>query len=164
MQFKSRSAHRNFVNFAVGLAVISLASLWTTLPVLAMTQELQFETNTGYKIETRFSYDESKNYIGTERNKSGQSIDINSMNVKFYKPSGELIADYNNIVDGAVTGNYFEFNFDPLTRQLSGNIDLGGESAGEMYLKGKADGELSLIEVNELGEETTIDLVSKRLN
>ena len=92
----------------------------------------------------------------------GKTEVIDSMKVSFYNPDGELIADYNNIVNGVVMSNYFEFSFDPATKQLSGSIDIGGESAGEIYLKGDANRELSLIEVNELGEEKAVDFIRNK--
>ena len=68
-----------------------------------------------------------------------------------------MIASYDNIVDGVVQGNYFEFNYDPDTQQLLGKVDLGGESPGEIYLKGDADNGLTLIMVEPTGEEKVMD-------
>ena len=88
---------------------------------------------------------------------TGKTQAIDSLVVSFYNPAGETIASYSNIADGVATGNYFEFNFNPATEQLLGEIDLGGDSPGEMYLKGEVDRELSLIEVEASGEEKVID-------
>ena len=145
----------------VNLAIFLIASLWIVPSALAITQELEFDSASGYRVKTIFSYDETQNTDTIEEHGHGKTKTINSMKVSFYKPSGELIADYHNIVDGVVVGNYFEFNFDPNTQQILGNLDIGGESAGEMYLKGEASEKLSLIEVNDLGEERAIDTVSQ---
>jgi len=151
-----------YKNFFVGLVtnlIIAMAFiLWFAFPALAVTQQLHFDTAAGYVIETTFSYDDAQTKIIREHG-HGETTAIDSMKVSFYKPSGELMANYNNIVDGVVTGNYFEFNFDPVTKQLSGNLDIGGESAGEIYLKGDANQELSLVEVNESGAEKAIDYI-----
>lgn len=146
-------------NLAVNLVIMVVVSLWIVSPALAITKELQFNTAAGYTVKAKFSYDEAKNFQTIREYGHGKTEAIDSMKVSFYKPSGELIADYDNIVSGVVTGNYFEFGFDPVAQRISGNIDIGGESAGEMYLKGKAESELSLIEVNKLGEEKAIDRV-----
>ncbi len=133
-------------------------------PARAATQKLQFNTDKGYTVRAIFSYDESLVKDTIEERGHGKTAVIDSMKVSFYNPSDELIASYDNIVDGVVIGNYFEFNFNPATEQLAGNIDIGGESAGEMYLKGKAERELLLIEVSKSGEEKAINLASQSAN
>ena len=115
-------------------------------PALAVTQELQFNTDRGYLIKTTFSYDETKQPKVIHEQGAGTTQTIDSMQVSFYKPSGELIASYDN---------------EPQTQQLLGNVDLGGESVGEMYLKGEANQELSLIEVEASGAEKAIARVRK---
>ncbi|MBE9047504.1 hypothetical protein IQ255_24395 [Pleurocapsales cyanobacterium LEGE 10410] len=150
---------RNLANrLVISLAVVILTSLFIT-PAIAITQDLQLTSATGYRIETTFSYDDAITEIVQEQG-TGTTNVLNSLTVSFYDPSGEMIASYDNIVDGVATGNYFEFNFDPATQQLIGKIDLGGESAGEMYLKGETDQDLSLIQVAESGEEKVIDRVN----
>ena len=143
----------------INLAIALILSLGILPNALAVTQKLEFDTSVGYKVETTFSYDETQNPNKINEKGHGKTKVIDSMEVSFYKPSGELIASYRNIVNGVVKGNYFEFNFDPNTQQILGSLDIGGESAGEIYLKGEADRELSLIEVNDLGEEKKIDRV-----
>lgn len=127
----------------------------------ALTQEIQLNSATGYRIETTFSYDENKTPTTIKEQGVGKTNVVDSMQVSFYNPAGELVASYDNIVDGVAKGNYFEFNFNLTTKQLSGNIDLGGESAGEMYLKGEVDRGLSLIEVDMKGKEREIDRVNR---
>ena len=140
---------------AIAIATLSLVSAAS-----ATTQELQLESQKGYVVKTSFSYDSKTPETIAERG-AGKTKVIDSLRVSFYEPMGKAIASYDNIVDGTVRGEYFEFNYDPATEQLRGAIDLGGESAGEMYLKGKADGELSLIRIDESGKEEVIDWIER---
>lgn len=118
----------------------------------AITQELHLESRQGYKIEALFSYPTQTTGAIAERGE-GTTKTIDSLVVSFYDPDGNAIASYDNIVDGVAKGKYFEFNYNPATGKLQGAIDLGGESAGEMYLKGEVESGLSLIEVDRSGEK-----------
>ena len=149
--------HRIISNIATCAIAIAIAILCFISPASAVTQELQFESLQGYKIETSFSYDAPTEKIAEHG--AGRSNIVDSLKVSFYNPAGEAIANYDNIVDGVVRGDYFEFNYNPATERLQGAIDLGGESAGEMYLKGEADGNLSLIQIEESGAEIIIDRI-----
>jgi hypothetical protein len=149
MKYKVKSVITNLI-------IIFLINLWVISPVAAVTQELQFQTTSGYLVKTTFSYDQAGQPQMISEHGQGKTKFINSLEVSFYKPSGELMGNYNNIVNGIATGAYFEFNFTPATQQLSGNLDIGGESAGEIYLKGTAEQELFLIEVTESGIEKAI--------
>lgn len=154
---------KTLIIFALKLLFILVFSWQVASPALAVTKTLQFNTESGYRVDAVFSYDQAKNLETIREQGHGKTEAIKSMQVSFYKSSGELIADYNNIVDGVVTGNYFEFNFNPTTQQLSGNLDIGGEATGEIYLKGKVEEGLSLIEVSKSGEKE-IDVVSQFVN
>ena len=150
----------NYQNVAVKLAAslaIVLIHLGYVLPANAVTQKLQINSANGYKVETTFSYDAGSNSSAIAEQGKGETQAINNLKVSFYDPSGSMVASYDNIVDGIAQGNYFEFNYDPATQKLLGEIDLGGEFAGEMYLKGNVDQELSLIRVKPSGEEEVID-------
>ncbi len=161
MSSSGRGTWRN--KFAVSarssFVIAVIISLCFISPATAITQKLQLNSATGYIVETTFSYNENQTPIVIKEKGLGKTNAIDSMKVSFYKPSRELIASYDNIVNGVSQGNYFEFNFDPKTQQLSGNIDLGGESIGEMYLKGEIEQRLSLIQVETTGEEKIIDQV-----
>ena len=150
----------NYQNVAVKLAVtltIVIIHLCYISPVNAVTQKLQINTANGYKVETTFSYDAASNSGAIAEQGKGATQAIDNLTVSFYDPSGSMVASYDNIVDGIAQGNYFEFNYDPATQKLLGEIDLGGEFTGEMYLKGNVDQELSLIMVKPSGEEEVID-------
>lgn len=144
------------VNLVTKLIIAIAINLCFMFPATAITQTMEFDTVTGYKVEAIFSYDEAKNTQVIREQGKGKAKSLDSLRVNFYQPSGESIASYDNIVDGMVTGNYVEFNYDPATKQILGNIDLGGESAGEMYLTGSVAGELSLIQVSDSGEENVV--------
>jgi hypothetical protein len=145
-----------FVTFVTNLGIFLAISLYFIAPATAITQELQFYSTTGHIIKTIFSYDETQAVTPIKEQGTGKTQTLDALTISFYQPSGELIATYNNIVNGIATDNYLEFNFDPATKKLLGNIDLGGELAGEIYLKGKVEGELSLIEIIASGEERVI--------
>ena len=123
----------------------------------AMTQSFQWTGKTGYSARGRFSYDEAKVAKTIAEQGAGKTNILKSLIVTFYNPSGEPISTYENVVNGIASGNYFEFHFDPVKQKLFGSIDLGGEFADEMYLKGEVDRQLSLIEVDSSGIDRTID-------
>lgn len=148
-----------FVKIVTNLAIIILLSLEILSPALAITQQLQFQTRDGHTIKTVFSYDAKQAKQILKEHGKGKTEIVDNLQVNFYQPSGELIASYNNIVNGIAQGTYFEFSFNPVTKQLSGSIDLGGESPGEIYLKGEGDRDLWLIEVDETGAEKVISQV-----
>jgi hypothetical protein len=87
----------------------------------------------------------------------GKTNILQSLAVTFYTPSGELISHYEDIVNGVAKGHYFEFNFDTETQQIVGFIDIGGEVAGETYLKGTINDNLSLFSIDNSGLETILD-------
>lgn len=181
----------NYQNFAVKLIAIlaiALINLIEVIPAAATTENFQLNSFQGYRVETSFNYDETKNIDAitkgvavakqvqtkalaactqpiakrgrspiAEHGKEASLVD--SIRVRFYSPDGKLIASYDNIVDGIIQNSYFEFNYDLNTQQLIGKVDLGGESAGEIYLKGDADQELSLVLIEPSGEERVIDQI-----
>ena len=138
--------NQKFVMRIIILLMIALTNLMLAVPAIATTENLQFESDRGYRVETNFSYDQAET-----KNK------LDSLKVRFYNPDGEMMASYDNIVEGKVLGNYFEFNYDQDAHQPLGEIDLGGESAGEIYLKGSTEQGFSLIEVKQTGEEMIVD-------
>ena len=153
----------NYQNVAVKLAAslaIVIIHLGYVLPANAVTQKLQINSANGYKVETTFSYDADSNSGAIAEHGKGATQAIDNLTVSFYDPSGSMVASYDNIVDGIAQGNYLEFNYDPATQKLLGEIDLGGEFVGEMYLKGNVDQELSLIMVKPSGEEEVIETIS----
>ena len=150
----------NYQNVAVKLAAslaIVLIHLCYVLPANAVTQKLQINSDNGYRVETTFSYDAASHSGAITEQGKGATQAIDNLTVSFYDPSGSMIANYDNIVDGIAQGNYFEFNYDPATQKLLGEIDLGGEFVGEIYLKGNVDQELFLIMLKPSGEEVVID-------
>ncbi|WP_019508547.1 hypothetical protein [Pleurocapsa sp. PCC 7319] len=150
---------KSFVKLITSWAIAIIISFLFIFPATALTQDLQFNGSTGYQVKARFSYNKTQTPEMIAEHGLGKTQVLDSMEVNFYDPSGEIIETYKNIVDGVATGTYFEFNFDPVTQQILGNIDLGGESAGEIYLKGNIDRGISLIEVEASGVEKVIDQI-----
>ncbi len=144
------------INLTIVIAIV-MTSFCSDLPAVAVTQELQIVSSDGYRVKTAFDYNQVDNSNAIAEQGSGATKAVNSMIVSFYNPDGEMMANYDNIVGGVVQGNYFEFNYDPKTQQLLGAIDLGGESAGEIYLKGDVEQGLHLIRVEASGEEVIMD-------
>jgi hypothetical protein len=154
----------NLVNYQklvfklTAMVAIALMNLVWALPAVAMTQKLQLKSLDGYQVEINFSYDATQNIsLLTEQGKEAKLV--NDLEVNFYEPDGKMIASYNNIVDGIIQSKYFEFNYDLKAQQLQGREDLGGTSAGEMYLKGDIAHGLSLIKVEPSGAERVIDQI-----
>jgi hypothetical protein len=155
----------SYQNFAVKLTIIlaiALINLIEVFPAAAITQNFQLHSEQGYRVETNFSYDETKKHTGAIAAQGKQANEIDSLKVHFYDPDGKMIASYDNIVDGIIQNNYFEFNYDLNRQQLLGKVDIGGEVAGEMYLQGDVDRGLSLIMIEPSGEEKIIDRVKSQ--
>ncbi len=149
-----------YQNLAVKLIVtwvIVLTNLCWVFPAGATTEQLQINSDHGYRVTTAFSYDETDSSGAIAEQGKGGTNKVNSLTVSFYDPAGVMVASYDNIVDGMVQGNYFEFHYDPINHKVLGEIDLGGESEGEIYLKGNINQELSLIKIESSGEESTLD-------
>lgn len=155
----------NYQNLAVKLTAvvavitaIALINLAWVFPAVATTQKVQIKSLAGYQVEINFSYDATqKMQILSEQGREAKLV--NDLTVNFYDPDGKMIASYDNIVDGIIQSPYFEFNYEPETQQLQGKVDLGGTSAGEMYLKGNIDQEFSLIMIEPSGEERIVDQI-----
>jgi hypothetical protein len=155
----------SYQNFAVKLTIIlaiAVINLIEVSPAAATTQNFQLHSEQGYRVETDFSYDEIKKHTGAIAVQGKEANEVNSLKVRFYDPDGKMIASYNNIIDGIIQNNYFEFNYDLNTQQLLGKVDIGGEVAGEIYLQGDVNRGLSLIMIEPSGEEKIIDQVKSQ--
>ena len=142
------------VKLATAITIALMNFAWIS-PAIAIERSFELNSDRGYRLETNFAYKRVEDSPISERGK-GKTQAIDFLQVRFYAPDGKMIASYDNIVDGIARGEYFEINYDPKTQKLSGNLDLGGESAGEIYLKGNMSEGLSLIEVEPTGEEKVI--------
>lgn len=156
MLFPSRYHHNLTIRLLI-VVTIGLINLSLGLPANALTQELQLNSPHGYKVSATFSYDETSTIEAIADRGTGSANSLNNLQVSFYNPDGSMAASYENIVDRTITGNYFEFHYDPQAQKLFGEIDLGGDSAGEIYLKGDVEQELSLIKIDASGAETAMD-------
>ena len=149
----------NYQNLAVKLVVtfmIALTNLSWALPASATTQELQINSDNGYRVTAVFNYDETKSLGEIAESGKGATNTVNFLKVSFYDPAGVMVASYDNIVDGIAQGSYFEFHYDSIKHELMGDVDLGGESEGEIYIKGNINQELSLIKVESNEKESIV--------
>ena len=144
------------ISFSFAIALL-IAGLSFNFPAIATTQNYEWHGNKGYTVKATFDYREPEESNQIIEKGAGKTKQLNSLTATFYDPNGEIIRTYNNVVDGVSKANYFQLSFDPKLKQLLGNIDLGGEVAGDIYLKGEIDRHLSLIEVAPNGEEQIID-------
>jgi hypothetical protein len=143
--------------FLIAIAIALVNGFVLANSAKAATHEFQWTGQGGYSAKGTFSYDEKMPLKTISEKGAGKTNTLKSLQVTFYSPKGELINTYKNVVEGVVRGNYFEFNFDLATQKIFGTIDIGGESSGEIYLKGTSDENLSLINVDGSGLERITD-------
>ena len=122
-----------------------------------VTMNFQWTGKKGYSAEVIFSYDEGlmPNQIIEEGR--GKTKIIEDLTVSFYDPAGQLLGIYDNIKQGISQDPYFKFNFDPQQQKITGLIDLGGDSSGEIYLKGIVQENLRLFKIDRSGKEKFYD-------
>ena len=129
---------------------------------MAATQHFQWQGLKGYKVTGDYVYDAQTHFkpdadqIIHEQGK-GLTNQLEALQVRFYDPTGKLIYQHDDIVDGVSSGKYFELNLDPTTQELSGKLDIGGENAQELFLGGTVNDGLTLIEIDAAGVERILD-------
>ncbi|AFY76925.1 MAG: hypothetical protein IGR93_05305 [Hydrococcus sp. C42_A2020_068] len=151
------------VTFSIVIFITLASGLGLVAPAEATTVSFQWTGKAGYSAKGLFSYDPPTVPTIVSEKGAGKTNVLQSLVVTFYTPSGAPIGTYDNVVNGVAQGHFFEFNFDPTTQQIVGRVDLGGELAGEIYLKGTVDDELSLFSVDKSGFERIIDRGSDSL-
>ena len=141
--------------FLIGIATLS--QLVLVAPVQALTQSFQWTGLTGFSAQGTLSYDDNlASEIITEKG-IGRTKQLQSATISFYSPTNELLAQYQDVIDGESQKEYFELNFDTAKHKFVGNLDLGGETPGEIFLKGTIGNQLSLVKIKATGEEYIID-------
>jgi hypothetical protein len=123
----------------------------------AITMNFQWIGEKGYSAKVVFSYDEQVNSDKIIEENKGKAKIIKDLTVSFYNPAGQSLGSYDNIKQGVSQFPYFNFNFDPQKQQVTGLIDLGGDSSGEIYLKGIVEENLKLFKIDQSGKETIYD-------
>jgi len=111
----------------------------------------------GYSVEIIFSYDEQLMPNSIIEEGRGKTQIIQDFTVSFYNSTDQLLGTYDNIKQGVSQFPYFKFNFDPQHRKIIGLIDLGGDSSGEVYLKGIVQENLKLFKIDQSGKEIIYD-------
>ena len=123
----------------------------------AVTMKFQWTGEKGYSAKVVFSYDEPLSSDQIVEENQGKTRIIENLTVSFYSPAGQSLGTYENIQKGVSQAPYFRFNFDPQQQQIIGSIDLGGDSSGEIYLKGIVQENLKLFKIDQSGKETIYD-------
>jgi len=123
----------------------------------AVTMNFQWTGEKGYSAKVVFSYDEKVNFVQIIEEGRGMTEIIQDLTVSFYNPAGQSLGSYDNIKQAVSQFPYFKFNFDPQKQQVTGLIDLGGDSSGEIYLKGIVEENLKLFKIDQSGKETIYD-------
>jgi len=123
----------------------------------AVTIKCHWVGEKGYSAEVIFSYDKSLMPNQMIEEGRGKTKIIHNLTVSFYNPTGQLLGTYDNIKQSVSQSPYFQFNFDPQHQKIMGLIDLGGDSSGEIYLKGIVQENLKLFKIDQAGEETIYD-------
>ncbi|HAA31874.1 MAG TPA: hypothetical protein DCE56_34460 [Cyanobacteria bacterium UBA8553] len=126
-------------------------------PAQAITFNFDWNGTQGYSATGSFSYDENTAPAIFSESGLGQTQVLQSLNISFFDPFNNFIAAYNNVVNGISTANYFQFNFNTNTQEIFGTIDFGGEVAGDTYLKGTINTNLSLYQVPQSGSDVSVD-------
>nr|WP_238361101.1 hypothetical protein [Iningainema tapete] len=127
------------------------------IPASAITFNYTWKGDNNYSATGSFSYDENTVPATFSENGFGATNVLQSLNISFFAPLNNRIATYNNVLDGNSKANYFNFNFNTVTQEIFGLIDLGGEEPGDTYLKGTVNTNLSLFQVPQSGIDVIID-------
>lgn len=123
----------------------------------AVTMNFQWTGEKGYSAKVVFSYNEQVNSDQIIEEGRGVTEVIQDFTVSFYNPAGQSLESYDNIKQGVSQFPYFKFNFDPQQQKVTGLIDLGGDSSGEIYLKGIVEKNLKFFKIDQSGKETIYD-------
>ncbi|BAY22168.1 hypothetical protein NIES2100_19310 [Calothrix sp. NIES-2100] len=126
-------------------------------PAQAVTLNFAWNGNAGYSAKGSFNYDENTAPATFSESGPGATNFLRSLNISFFNPLNNLIAAYDNVVNGNATAQYFKFNFNTVKQEIFGTIDLGGEVAGDTYLSGTVGTNLSLYQVPLSGADFIVD-------
>ena len=148
---------RIFAQLFIVTSLTLILLLTRIAPAEAITVNFTWQGNQGYSATGTFNYDQKTAPIILSETGVGTTQALESLTVSFADPSNQPIKTYDNINDGISTGNYFQFNFNTMTQNIIGLIDIGGELPGDIYLKGTVDNDLSLIQVSASGAEKIVD-------
>ncbi len=123
----------------------------------AATFNFAWSGSGSYLAKGSFSYNERTAPAIFSENGPGKTHVLQSLKISFFDPFNNVIASYNNVVNGISNTNYFKFNFNTVTQEIFGSIDLGGEVAGETYLSGTVNHNLSLFQVPQSDSDFRLD-------
>ena len=146
-----------FVELLIVICFLVASEFMLNMPAEAITQDFQWVGSAGYMMKGTFSYEEAKDREIIAEQGIGAANRLNSLTVTFYSPSGDAIARYEDVVKGDIEKEFFEFNFNTTTQKAIGDIDLGGEQLGELFLRGTVGNSLSLVKIEPSGKEHILD-------
>jgi len=148
----------SFSKIIIYLLIIILINVVGEIAIAeAVTTKCYWTGEKGYSAEVIFSYDEQLIPSQIIEEGRGKTEIIQDLTVSFYNPAGQFLGSYDNIKQGISQFPYFKFNFDHQKQQVTGLIDLGGASSGELYLKGIVQENLKLFKIDQSGKETIYD-------
>jgi hypothetical protein len=148
----------SFSKIIIYLLIIILVNVIGEIAIAeAITMNFQWTGEKGYSAKVVFSYDEQVNSDQIIQERGGMTKIIQDLTVSFYNSTGQLLGTYDNIKQGVSQFPYFKFNFDPQHQKVIGLIDLGGDSSGEVYLKGIVQENLKLFKIDQSGKEIIYD-------
>jgi hypothetical protein len=149
---------RKLISTLIVITGIALTMAFTPIsPAQAITYDFSWNGNGNYSAKGSFSFDEIIAPSSFSESGPGATNFLQSLNISFFDPANNLIAAYENVVNGVSTANYFKFNFNKNTQEIFGLIDLGGGVSGETYLQGAVNSDLSLFQVPQSGADFIID-------
>ncbi|MEH2350322.1 MAG: PEP-CTERM sorting domain-containing protein [Nostoc sp.] len=131
---------KSFFPLAAAQVATSLALCATSMIAstnLAQAADLTFnwKGDAGYSASGSFSYNETTTPAIISESGAGSTKALQSLNISFFSPSQELIGTKNEVVNGVSSNQFFQFNFDTTTGNLSGAFDVGtGSGIGDVFL------------------------------
>jgi hypothetical protein len=148
----------SFSKIIIYLLIIILINVVGEIAIAeAVTTKCHWVGEKGYSAEVIFSYDEQLMPHQIIEKGRGKTEIIQDLTVSFYNPTGQFLGTYDNIKQGVSQFSYFKFNFDPQQQKVIGLIDLGGDSSGEVYLKGIVQENLKFFKIDQSGKEIIYD-------
>ncbi|MBD6614544.1 PEP-CTERM sorting domain-containing protein [Komarekiella sp. 'clone 1'] len=125
------------------IAIAAVAMSWGVLeavPAGAVTLNFDWTGNTGYSVRGTFAYDETQDYATVDESK------LQFITVDVFDSSKKLLNSFAPIINGSITYDFLDFNYDTATKSLFGFFDVGQDKAQntDYYLFGNIGLSLSL--------------------
>ncbi|MBD2388618.1 hypothetical protein [Cylindrospermum sp. FACHB-282] len=145
------------LTLAVIIGIVLAIAFTAIAPAQAITYDFTWNGKGNYSAKGSFSFDEKIAPTSFSESGTGKTNFLESLNISFLDAANNVISAYDNVVNRISTTNYFKFNFNAKTQEVFGLIDFGGEVAGDTYLKGIVNSNLSLFQVSQSGTDFSRD-------